>query len=138
MRGVRMGCGGWGVGCGCRAGVGDYDVNFGAGDAAADYFARFEARADVEGGGGLFEKGNGDAGVDERAEEHVATDAGEAVEIADTHRLLILNCGRDGLGPKGGPPSVCCKWTYATETVQSAGPLFVSLHSTDSAKYIKA
>jgi hypothetical protein len=74
------------VGCGFRG----EDVDFGACNAAADDFAGFEACADVEGGCGLFEKGNGDAGVDKCAEEHVATDAGEAVEIADTHRLLIL------------------------------------------------
>lgn len=86
--GVGVGFGVWGLG----SRVLGEDVDFGAGDAAADYFAGFEAGADVEGSGGLFEKRNGDAGVDKRAEEHVATDAGEAVEIADTHRLMILNC----------------------------------------------
>jgi len=63
------------------------NIDLGAGEAAAHDLAGFEPRADVEGfgdGGEFFE---GDAGVDEGAEEHVAADAGEAVKICNTHAL---------------------------------------------------
>ena len=63
------------------------NIDLGAGEAAAHDLAGFEPRADVEGfgdGGEFFE---GDAGVDEGAEEHVAADAGEAVKIRNTHAL---------------------------------------------------
>lgn len=76
------------------------DVNLSAGEAAAHDFARFKMRPYVEGfgdGGEFFER---DAGVDEGAEEHVAADAGEAVKICNTHRLVILNWR--GVGRSGG------------------------------------
>ncbi len=61
------------------------DVDFGAGDAAAVDLFDFEGRAEVEGGGGVVEDLRVEAGVDEGSEEHVATDAGEAVEVGDAH-----------------------------------------------------
>ena len=61
------------------------DVDFGAGDAAAVDFFDFEGRAEVEGGGGVVEDLRIEAGVEEGSEEHVATDAGEAVEVGDAH-----------------------------------------------------
>ncbi len=61
------------------------DVDFGAGDAAAVDFFDFEGGAEVEGGGGVVEDLRVEAGVEEGSEEHVATDAGEAVEVGDAH-----------------------------------------------------
>ena len=54
------------------------DVNLGAGKAAAADLMHFKARADIERGGGLFEKGKGNTRIDEGAKQHVAADAGEA------------------------------------------------------------
>lgn len=71
--------------------VGDDDVHFCGGESAAHDLALFETGADVEGLGGLFEEREGDACIDESTEEHVAANAGEAFEITDTHRGLILN-----------------------------------------------
>jgi hypothetical protein len=61
------------------------DVDFGAGDSAAVYFLDLERGAEVEGGGGFVEDGGVDAGVEEGSEEHVAADAGEAIEVGDAH-----------------------------------------------------
>jgi len=61
------------------------DVDFGAGDAAAiDFFDR-EGGSEVEGGGGVVKDLRIEAGVEEGSEEHVTTDAGEAVEVGDAH-----------------------------------------------------
>ena len=54
------------------------DVNLGAGKAAAADLMHFKVRADIERGGGLFEKGKGNTRIDEGAKQHVAADAGEA------------------------------------------------------------
>jgi len=61
------------------------DVDFGAGDAAAIDFFDLEGGSEVEGGGGVVKDLRVEAGVEEGSEEHVATDAGEAVEVGDAH-----------------------------------------------------
>ena len=61
------------------------DVNRGGGDAAAVDLIDFEGRVEVEGGYGFVEDVWVDSGVEEGSEKHVATDAGEAVEIGDAH-----------------------------------------------------
>ena len=48
-------------------------------------FSILREASEVEGGGGVVEDLRVEAGVDEGSEEHVATDAGEAVEIGDAH-----------------------------------------------------
>ena len=60
-------------------------MDFGAGDAAAVDLFDLEGGAEVEGGGGVVEDLRVEAGVEEGSEEHVATDAGEAVEVGDAH-----------------------------------------------------
>lgn len=65
------------------------DVDFGGGDSAAVYFFDFEGRAEIEGGGGFVEDLGVYSGVDEGSEEHVATDAGEAVQIGDAHEGIV-------------------------------------------------
>jgi hypothetical protein len=69
------------------SGFADADVDLGAGEAAAQDFAGLEARPDVEGIGGSGKLVKRDARVDHGAEEHVAADAGEAVEISNSHAL---------------------------------------------------
>jgi hypothetical protein len=58
-------------------------------DAAAIYRFKGERRAEIEGRGGFGEERGRDAGIDQGAEEHIAADAGEAFEIADTHDELL-------------------------------------------------
>jgi len=53
------------------------DIDFGSSDASPAYLAHFKARADVERGGGFCKEVEGDAGIDERAEHHVAAYTGK-------------------------------------------------------------
>ena len=62
------------------------DVDLGGGDAAAVDLFDIECRVEVERGYGFVEDVGIDSGVEEGSEDHVATDAGEAVEVGDTHR----------------------------------------------------
>lgn len=71
--------------------AGSNDVHFRGGEAAAHDLTLFKTGADIEAFGGFFKEREGYARIDERAEEHVAADAREAFQIADTHRGLILN-----------------------------------------------
>ena len=64
----------------------DDDVNLRSRDSAASHLAHFEARTHVQGRSGLLEQGERNAGVHQRAEQHVAADAGEAIEIGNSHR----------------------------------------------------
>ena len=61
------------------------DVNFGGGDSAAVDLFYLQAGVEIQGGGGFVENGGIDARVYEGSEEHVTTDAGEAVEVGDAH-----------------------------------------------------
>ena len=74
------------------------DVDLGCGDAAAIDLFDLQRCADVECGGGLLEDFEWDAGVDERAEEHVACDSGEAVDKCDAHQEVSLGGGDGGHG----------------------------------------
>src|SRR6516225_5985109 len=74
------------VGVGVIAGLGHDDVNLCPGDAAAHDLAGFEAGSDVERGCRALKNVEGETGVDHGAEEHVAADTGEAIEIGNPHR----------------------------------------------------
>jgi len=65
------------------------DVDFGGGDSAAVDLLDGEGCAEIECGGGFMEDLRVDSCVEECAEEHVSTDAGEAIEIGDAHGLLF-------------------------------------------------
>ena len=65
------------------------DVNFCGGDSAAVDLFYLEGGVEIQGGGGLVEDGGIEAGVDEGSEEHVTTDAGEAVEVGDAHGGIV-------------------------------------------------
>lgn len=54
------------------------DVDLGSGEAAAGDLACFKSRTDVQGGSSVLEQREGNAGVDEGTEKHVARDTGEA------------------------------------------------------------
>ena len=64
-------------------------VHLGAGDAAAIDSFDFECGVEMEGSGCFVEDRWIDSGVYEGSEEHVAADAGEAVEVGDTHELIV-------------------------------------------------
>ena len=68
-----------------------HDVDLGRGDAAAVDGMDAEGGSEAEGGGGLVEDGGIDPGVDESAQEHVSADAGKAVEIGDSHRVIVAD-----------------------------------------------
>jgi hypothetical protein len=61
------------------------DVDLGGGDAAAVDGFDAEAGVEVEGGDGVVKDFSGNAGVEESAEKHVSSDAGEAIEISEAH-----------------------------------------------------
>ena len=62
------------------------DVDLGGGDAGAVDLFDLEGGAEVEGGDGCRGGCAGwEAGVEEGSEKHVAGDAGEAIEVGDTH-----------------------------------------------------
>lgn|SRR5579875_2197225 len=67
----------------------DY-VDPGSGDSAAQHFAHLDARAYVERCGCLLQKRERNARIDQRAQQHVAADAGKALQKADSHRVSIL------------------------------------------------
>ena len=77
------------------------DVNFGGGDSAAVDLFYLQAGVEIQGGGGLVEDGGIEAGVDEGSEEHVTTDAREAVEIGDAHGVIVSWVGGSGVWDAG-------------------------------------
>lgn len=72
-----------GVGCAVRC---CENVDLGAGDAAALNLACFQTRADAKRRSGLLQDFERYTGIDQGAEEHVAADAGKAVQIGNAHR----------------------------------------------------
>jgi hypothetical protein len=62
-----------------------HDIDFRAGDAAAADLAHLEMRAYVQGLRSVRQGLKGHARVDESAEKHVAAQAGEALQISNSH-----------------------------------------------------
>src|SRR5580692_2516083 len=69
-------------------------VDLGRGDSTTHDFTRFKARAHVQRGRRFSQHVKGDAGVDQRAQQHVAADARETLKVTNTHRVVIVNCRR--------------------------------------------
>lgn len=65
--------------------IGDY-IDLGPGESPAHYLAALETGADVQGCRGVLQKRERNARIDQGAEEHVAGDAGEAVEVRNSHQ----------------------------------------------------
>ena len=72
-------------------GVRSNDVDFCAGETAANDLAELEARTYIERLGGLCQGIERDACIDQRAQQHIAANAGKTLEVANTHRVVILN-----------------------------------------------
>ena len=67
-------------------GFGGQHIDFGGGDSSAAHLAGFEACAHVQGRGGFGQALQWNAGIDQRAQQHVAADAGKALQISNSHR----------------------------------------------------
>lgn len=65
------------------------DMDAGGGDSAAVDLLYLETGVEMERGGGVVEDFGVEAGVEESCEEHVAADAGEAVEVGDPHVHIV-------------------------------------------------
>src|SRR3954447_4477333 len=61
------------------------DVHLGSEDPAAGYARNFELCAYSECRNRVLQQRRRHSGVDKRAEEHIAADTGEALEISDAH-----------------------------------------------------
>ena len=72
-------------------------MNLCGGDSAAIDLFDFEGRVEIQAGDGFVEDTGIDSGVDKSTEEHVSTDAGEAVEVGDSHRGIVSREGQIGL-----------------------------------------
>jgi hypothetical protein len=66
--------------------AGSNHVYFGCRDAPTHHLAHFERCANLQCGGSFIQIGEGNAGVNQRAEQHVATNPGKTLQISDTHR----------------------------------------------------
>ena len=66
------------------------NVHLCCGNTTAVHFAHLKARANIQGRGSLREHCEGDTSIHQRAQHHVATDPGKALQIANTHRFVIL------------------------------------------------
>ena len=62
-----------------------HHIDLGSGDSAAAHFAHLEARAYIQRRSRLSQSFKGNACIDKRAEQQVAADDGEALEISNSH-----------------------------------------------------
>ncbi len=59
-------------------------------DAAAVHVSEVQLRAEVEGTDSIAQQVGRDAGIDQRAQQHISADASEALQISDSHPCLFL------------------------------------------------
>ena len=65
----------------------DKDVDFGSRNAATAHFAHLQPRAYVQRCSRLGKGVEWHARIDKRAKQHVAANAGEALQISNSHRI---------------------------------------------------
>jgi len=70
----------------------DDDIDLGSGQPPSTHLAHLEARTYVERRGRLFKQGKRHARIYKRAKQHVAADAGETLQISDSHELKLYLC----------------------------------------------
>jgi hypothetical protein len=75
-----------------------YHVNFDRRQSAAAHFAHLQSRAHIQGHRRLGKQLEGHACIHKRAQQHVSADPGKALQIADSHRFVILTCFRPEKG----------------------------------------
>ena len=66
--------------------LGRKHVDFRRGNTAAAHLARFEPRAYIERGRRFGKVAEGNTGIDQRAQQHVAANAGKALQISNSHQ----------------------------------------------------
>jgi hypothetical protein len=67
-------------------------IHFGRRESAAHHLACFQPRAHAQRGRRLRHQVKRNAGIDQCAQQHIAADAGKALEIPNSHRVVIVNC----------------------------------------------
>src|ERR1700722_12274196 len=73
-----------------RTVAGDH-IHFGPGDAATAHLPHLEARTHMQRLSRLLKQVEGNAGIHKGTKQHVAADAGKALQISNAHRSRILN-----------------------------------------------
>ncbi len=73
-----------------RSSIFDDNIDLDSGQPAPAYFAHLQTSADVQCASCLFKQGKRHARIHERAKQHVAADAGEALQISDSHGNEIV------------------------------------------------
>lgn len=66
-------------------------IHLGSRDTAAAHLAHLEARTHIQRGSRLLKQAERSAGIHKGAKQHVAADAGKALQISNAHRSRILN-----------------------------------------------
>src|SRR5260370_18533140 len=67
----------------------DDHINFRRTDAAAIYTRDLEPRSDVERSDGFLQQPERASGVQQRAQKHVAADAGKTIEVGNAHKTFV-------------------------------------------------
>jgi hypothetical protein len=106
----------------------NHDINFGGGYATTIDARDLQLGTEVERLHGLAEQVGRDAGVDERAEEHVSADARETLNVSNTHegenRSSEIPLPRAGRGMESFIVGQCAAWgqtaRFVTIAVSSA------------------
>jgi hypothetical protein len=71
----------------------DY-FNLGARQPAAHHCALLKPRVNIQRRCSLRQQLKGNSRIDKGAKQHIAADAGEALKVSNSHRVVILNCRR--------------------------------------------
>ncbi len=77
----------------------DDNVDLGPAQATASDLAHRKVRAEIQGRSGFFEEGEGHAGIDQGAEQHISTDTGKTVQIGNSHREKLYGSRQHPLSP---------------------------------------
>jgi hypothetical protein len=71
----------------------DENIHFGRSDSAAIHSRNFQPRSDIQSCGSIFQELRRNSSVHQRAQKHVAADAGKAVEVSNAHKSQSLAVG---------------------------------------------
>jgi hypothetical protein len=85
-------------------------VHLGRRQSAAHHRACFQARAHAQRGCRLRHSLKRDTGIDQRAQQHIAADAGKALKVSNSHRVVIVNCRRKGGRKRGNRWGKTWQW----------------------------
>jgi hypothetical protein len=66
-------------------------IHFGSGNSATAHLAHLEARTHIQRGSRLLKQAERNACIHKGAKQHIAADAGKALQVSNAHRSRILN-----------------------------------------------